>query len=209
MNFAILTESKYFETTLLNVQQIQRFHSDAEIFIGYLGLKHNEWDALHAYGCIMYDLTDHAYSSETLKMILKPAILSVLKLPVCYMDADAVLMKPMDLKPKGDMIVTTRVSRHGKINSGVFIASSRFIMLDWERKAYLLHRETGERLSEQNALNWMFDNTDYDFHEVPCDIYNYPKIEQGIPDEVVVAHLKSGRYKKPELVQIVRDKCNI
>lgn len=203
MNFAILTESKYFETTYMNVQQIKRYHPESIIYIGDLGLTDDQKKDLN---CEIVDLSYISENTDHFKMFMKPLFLMNLPLAICYMDADVVLMKPLDLQPEKDITVTVRDSRYGRINSGVFILSDRKLLSDWIQKTVHNLLTTYDRLSEQNALNDIAYN--YNMKEVPCDIYNYPKVEKGIPDDVVVVHLKSGRFEDPKMVDIVREKIN-
>jgi hypothetical protein len=45
----------------------------------------------------------------------------------------------------------------------------------------------------------------YKIKEVPCEIYNYTRVEDGIPDDVKVVHMKKRRFRNPELLERVCD----
>lgn len=198
MIFATLGDKNYHKTMYMNCERIQKFHG-GKVYIADLGLD-------------SYDFPDNAevisfkgLDADWYKMQMKPLfLLYCLQFgDVCLMDGDAILVKPLDLHINGDAIVTVRKSRHGRINSGVVLCRSMDFATEWMRRSISLYFQTGDRLSEQNALIETCDTGRYGVQEIPCDEYNYPSVEKGIPDSVKIVHLKSGRFQKPELVNLI------
>ena len=198
MIFATLGDKNYHKTIYMNCERIQKFHG-GKVYIADLGLD-------------SYDFPDnaqvvpfHGLDTDWYKMQMKPLFLLYCMQygEVCLMDGDAVLIKPLDLKISGDAVVTVRKSRYGRINSGVVLCKSMDFATEWMRRSISLYFQTGDRLSEQNALIEVCDTDRYEVQEVACDKYNYLSIGKGIPDHVRIVHLKSGQFKKPELINLI------
>lgn len=200
MNFAIIGDSNYKEVMKLNVAQIRKFHPSATIVIGDLG-GNSDWD----------NVIDLSGQTEREAFMMMKPLFMLMNMPAdtILMDGDSVLMKPLDIDWIGyDAVVTVRKSRHGRINSGVVLSCSRDFVADWLKNG--IKRIAGadisvERLCEQYALIDTVDSGKFKVKEVPCDIYNNPKVENGIPDDAVIVHLKSGKFKNPELMKKVID----
>lgn len=198
MQFALIGDHQYRECMELNISQIRKFHPGARIIIGDLG-GNSDWDLK------VVDLSGQT-EREAL-MMMKPVLASVLPYGTILMDGDTVLMKPLDFELDCDAIVTVRKSRHGRINSGVVGIGSPLFVADWLKNG--IKRLAGadiskEQLCEQNALIDTVDSGKFNVKEVPCDVYNYSKVEEGIPEFVKVVHLKSGRFKDHAMMEAVR-----
>ena len=199
MIFATLGDKNYYRTIYMNCERIKKFY-DASVYIADLGGLSGMEFPDNAFVVPFYGLDADWY-----KMQMKPLFLMYCLQygDVCLMDGDAVLIKPLDLEVTGDAIVTVRQSRHGRINSGVVLCSSIDFASAWMRRSVSLWHQTGDRLSEQNALIEVCDTGRYEVQEVLCDKYNYPSVEKGIPDHVRIVHLKSGRFLKDELIKLI------
>ncbi len=211
MVFTTLGEAKYYHTILMNVHQIKKFHPGAIIFVGDLGFTESQFNELADEGVAVYPMK--MFDDVEYKMLSKPLfVLNVLYMtgmPVLFLDADAVLVNYFDIEiGEYDAIVTTRQSRNGRINSGVFIIRSMPFVNEYLSRAIYNYGINKKYLAEQSALIQTVDSGKYNVREVPCDIYNYPKIESGIPNDVIVAHLKSGRYLDPDIIKILKRKIN-
>jgi hypothetical protein len=211
MVFAILGESKYFHTIMMNVLQIRKHHPKAIIFIGDLGFEEPQKKQFADLDIAVYPMK--TFNDTEYKMLVKPLfvlnVMYITGLPVLFMDADAVLINPFNIGIADyDAIVTTRQSRNGRINSGVFVARNSGFMNDYLSNAIYNYNFNKKYLSEQSALIQTVESGKYNVREIPCDIYNYPKVENGIPDNVIIAHLKSGRYMDPDIIKTVSRKIN-
>lgn len=199
--FALIGDHQYRECMELNISQIRKFHPDANIVIGDLG-GNSDWD------CMVIDLSGQT-EREALMMMKPLFFLMNMPTDTILMDGDAILMKPFDIDWWDyEAVVTVRESRHGRINSGVVLSGGYDFAATWLKNG--IKRLAGtdiskEQLCEQNALIDTVDSGKFNVKEVPCDVYNYSKVENGIPDSVKIVHLKSGRFKKPELMQKVRE----
>jgi hypothetical protein len=202
MIFALIGDYQYRECMELNISQIRKFHPNAQIVIGDLG-GNSDWDYM------VIDLSGQA--EREAYMMMKP-IFFLMNMPTdtILMDGDTVLMDPLDIDWWDyEAVVTVRKSKHGRINSGVVLSGGYDFASSWLSNG--IKRLAGadlstEQLCEQNALIDTVDSGKFNVKEVPCDVYNYPKVENGIPDSVKIVHLKSGRFKNPELIQIVKNK---
>src|SRR5690606_4825822 len=107
------------------------------------------------------------------------------------------------ITPSHDLVVTTRQSQHGRLNSGFFVIRRPEILIDWQMR--ILEKAYGDPniLNEQDALCDIADASQYDVLEVPCAKYNYTKIEDGIPDDVKIVHMKKKRRFDKNLMRKV------
>jgi hypothetical protein len=125
---------------------------------------------------------------------------------VLFMDGDAILMKPLDVKfDTQDAIVTVRKSNHGRINSGVVWIQNLDMANEWVELTKNNLNSGHTDYSEQNALLTLVDSGRYKVDELLCSQYNYTTVEKGIPDNVKIVHLKFERMMKTEMVRIVCD----
>lgn len=198
MTFALIGDHQYRQVMKLNISQIRKLHPEADIIVGDLG-NNSGWE------CPVIDLSGQ--TERECFMMMKPLFLlhCVYRYgQTCLMDGDTVLLGRLDVSGN---VVTVRNSRHGRVNSGVVWADNPAFVSAWLSRA--IYRLAGadlstEQLCEQSALLDVIG--DFSVKEVPCDEYNYPKVESGIPDSVKIVHLKSGRFKDPALIQKVKDK---
>ena len=199
MIFATLGDKNYYRTIYMNCERIKKFHN-ASVYIADLGGLSGMEFPDNAFVVPFYGLDADWY-----KMQMKPLFLVYCLQygDVCLMDGDAILIRPLYLCIDGDAIVTVRKSRYGRINSGVVFCSSVDFATEWMRRSISLYFQTGDRLSEQNALIDICDSGMYDVREEPCSVYNYSAVENGIPDSVRIVHLKSGRFLKDELIKLI------
>lgn len=204
MTFALIGDYQYREVMEMNVRQIKELHPDSGIVIGDLG-GNSDWKLP------VFDLSGQ--DKREALMMMKPLFLMFLisrgSGEFCLMDGDMVLMKELDI---GCTTVTARESRHGRLNSGIVVSGDPNFAAEWLKNG--IKRLAGadiskEVLCEQNALIDTVDSGKFTANEVPCDIYNYSKVEEGIPDDVKVVHLKSGRFKDPNMVGAVHDHIRI
>ena len=197
MTFALIGDWQYRECMELNISQIRKFYAGSKIVIGDLG-KNSNW------GYPVMKLTEQ--TDRECLMMMKPLFLLNCVYQygqTCLMDGDTVLMQRLDLSGN---VVTVRKSRHGRINSGVVLADDTDFVNAWLSKAISrlgVANISVEQLCEQNALIDVADSGKFDIQEVPCEIYNYSSVEKGIPDNVRIVHLKSGRFRKPEMMKTV------
>ena len=204
MTFTLIGDKNYRECMRINAAQIERLHPDAKIVIGDLG-GNSDWP----YPVI--DLSGQTHREAF--MMMKPLLLASLYYGeggVLLMDGDTILLKPFDLEDAlCHAIVTNRQSRHGRLNSGVVFCNDQMFAIHWLKNGIKrmakgnLHTE---QLCEQWALIDTVDQGKFTVKEVPCDIYNYSNVSAGIPDDVRIVHLKSGRYKDTKTMQMIKDR---
>lgn len=210
-------DSKYYETMMLNVQQVRRLHPSARVVVGDLGLVASQVKHFKSKQCEVLNLKapwnkqDRGYKMQC-KPLLILWVLMLYNETVLFMDGDAILVREFDLQLTGDAIVTTRTSKYGRINSGVVVTNSVRFVTEWLHKSISGFWATEDDLSEQNGLIELCDNYfpfKFRVQEVPCRQYNYSAVENGIPEDVRIVHLKSGRHKVPDMIKTVEGVCDI
>ena len=204
MTFATFGDSRYFETMHINVCNTRRIYPKASIYVGDLGLTDSQRSKLSECNIIPLTKTGSAAEAMLFKPLFLLRVLSVNPDPVCFIDGDAVLIRKLDL-PKG-MIVTVRdhPRKDARINTGVFVLYSVDFITDWIHRIYLLTLEKpGDRWNEQDAFNQVVYSNQYPFTEVLCEQYNYTRVEDGIPEDVKIVHLKKKRRFNLKLIKRV------
>lgn len=201
---------------LMNVDSIKRLHPDAKFIVGDIGLSGDSVQVLRERGCEVIDfaikkdgpggnlrgasdMDSILFRFATFTKAILVARLLASHESVVFMDADAVLIRPLDFPMDKDATVTVREEgKFGRVNSGVFWMSSSDMASDWIQANVYRLLTTQDDVAEQKALIDAMER--YDVDEVPCDHYNYPAIEKGVSKDVRVVHLKSGRWKKKEVI---------
>lgn len=124
--------------------------------------------------------------------------LKTAKETVVYMDADTVLLSPIDeITGSYDIGVTVRrtnegQARIGRINAGVIFFNHGAIDLV-EAWANLTVRYS----NDQKALNELHQLHEYRFKTFPTDIYNYYYFSEGL-GEAKILHFKNDHQSKIE-----------
>jgi len=217
MNFATLGDSKYYETILINVQNIRRIYPYAHSFVGDIGLTEDQKQEIMNYAVIV-NLRKAQNAAEA--MMFKTLLLFQLVqyAPICFIDGDAVLVRRLDLEPETDVVVTVRDrTDNARINNGVFILNKRVsgFLSGW---LYELHKLTAarpyDRWNEQDAFNINTYSGHYTYTEVPMREYNHVPLKPDIPEKQVknetipegvkIVHLKNKRMNNPGLLELVR-----
>ncbi|MFW5945060.1 MAG: hypothetical protein ACOCTU_07345 [Bacteroidota bacterium] len=212
MIFVTLGDSNYYETVKMNVESIHRLHPDAIIVVGDIGFSTPQCDYLEQIATevtkIKIDRRAHFLVRRSVKLPLILYALSEYREPVCYMDGDTVLIRKMDINIQNhDVVLTTRVSRHGRINTGVFIVNNSEFMVDWivaTSKHLVGVTDKTEMIDQASIYDIIGEKSRYAVKEVPCSQYNYTTVENGIPSDVRAVHLKMDRYKSMERLDEVR-----
>jgi hypothetical protein len=185
MTFATMGDTDYTGLIDMNEKSIQNLYPDNEIIV-------ERFEPCEV---------DQA-------MLRKPLLMLKVPLPCCYMDGDAILIKKLGVKINADVVVTVREHPrpNAKINNGVFILNNREFVHDWLIELFrLTKKRPGDRWNDQDAFNIVAYSGKYTIKEVPCEIYNYTRVEDGIPDDVKVVHMKKRRFRNPELLERVCD----
>lgn len=147
---------------------------------------------------------------------------------VLFLDGDAILYNPIDeLWQSQDSVVTTTIRRASEIdfswgncqviNSGVMIFhGSKDDRLSFIRAWIDSMNKNFEFLTEQSSLTRLIFNIDSDLipstnkvfkanHKlmtariVPCEVYNYNWIEEGVDNKIKILHFKGGRHSEERL----------
>lgn len=214
INFVTMGDTNYFETVLLNVINIRKLYKDSAIFVVDLGFKRSERETFQALGVEVGSVP--VKRGERFGIIansIKPLVLLAAcekqnpKDTLVWIDGDAVILRKIDEVLGFDCVVTVREHKrpNSKINAGVMVLNKnkRLFLLSWAMRVteeLVLNRSMW---SEQDALNKFVYSDVFPYHEVPCSIYNYTKIEDGIPDDVKIVHLKKDRRLNKELMKKV------
>ena len=198
MNFVTVSDSKYYPMASANVRNIRKLHPDSLVCVGDAGLNPEQVKYLTTIGAAVIKLdmglTADVKGKKTLKPIMAFRVLSLTGGPVCLMDGDAILVRPMDINADGfDAVVTIRVSQDGWLNSGVVILNNTMFVAEWIAETFnnVMHNR-GSDFIDQPALIKLCESEDYKILHVPCSTYNYTTVEKGIPDDVRAVHLKGS-----------------
>jgi len=211
MIFATVGDSGFYKTMVMNARSIGRLHPGALFYVGDVGLSDKELASLDNETAIIKRIDVGASGplakvKKLSKLIFVIELMALSAKPVCFFDGDAVLVRKMDLDPGShDAIVTTRkMSNHGRINSGFFIANNIDFVETWLLRAIAQNIENPGEMTDQPSLIELCDSNKFNVKEVPCEQYNYVRVEEGIPDDVRVVHLKKDRLHMEEM----RDEVN-
>ena len=192
MRFITFGDSGYYRCIKQNVSQIKKFYPSAKIYVIDIGF--DEGQTLPDVNVIKLDYIKTTFGWT---LSLKPKIIQKYMTDnLVFMDGDAILLKPIDelFKTTKDLIITTRESRHGKVNSGVIIFRKSLDVQEWiDKTIFNLTLNDNDKLSEQRC----FEDYAYKqlYHEVPCHIYNSPEVHS----DCKVLHLKCGRHKDDKI----------
>lgn len=182
MTFATMGDTNYTGLIDLNVKQIKKLHPESDVIV-------------------------HRFNPCGFNEAVKEKIVMLMKapLPCVYIDGDAILIRKLDIKYDADVVVTVRdhPRKNARINNGFFILNNRNFLTDWMNQ---IERMPGKsRWDEQDAFNIVAYSGKYAIKEVSCEKYNYTRVEDGIPDDVRVVHMKKRRYKNPKLMKRLCD----
>lgn len=152
-----------------------------------------------------------------------------------FLDGDAFIINSFDELLKQDFDICVTLRRKSEINLGIGGCSALnagviFFLGGTEKNKEFINlwikkiNKTEERWIEQTALSRMLldanptifddfyketilnaDNGNVKIKILPCEIYNYNWIEEGLDrNKVKIVHLKSGRHKKENLIDFVK-----
>lgn len=216
MIFCTVGSDPYMRLMVMNAKSIKRLHPESEYIVGDIGLSQESRKSLEDLSCEIVPLavkkdnpmgnkTGHGKeAADMFKFATFTKTILVSKLlarydSIVFLDADAVLVRPLDFPMRKDATVTVRdETKFGRINSGVFWMSSHDMAIDWIQANVYRLITTDDTVGEQRALLDVAEI--YNVDEVRCEQYNYTRIEDGVPDDVRVVHMKTWRWTKSDLV---------
>lgn len=226
LGIVTIGDESFFETIKLNLENVKRLYPESFIIIGDVGFSEEQVQYFLSKKFMVVDCMKRRSRDEAGKkfplyaMTLKPMMMILIAFDkLVWIDGDAVVLKNFDelLNYDVHIVATVRESIHGKINTGFIVfpegEQRDAVLREWiDETTYSIlakKSELDENLCEQWAFNRVCDSGMFRVAEVPCSIYNYTKVEDGIPDEVKVVHMKKGRRFNKELMQRVRDASGV